>query len=119
MGRYRLSRPAKSDIAAALRRSEKLFGVEARIRYRGLLIAALRQTASDPGGPLGIDRGNLVVGLRSFHIRHSRSQSRQAPVAEPVHVLFYRMERPGVVEIVRLLHERMEPSAHLGEIGER
>lgn len=119
MGRYRLSPPAKADVASVLRRSETLFGAEARTRYRGLLTAALRQTASDPLGPLSSDRGNLAFGLRSFHIRHCRSQSRQAPVAEPVHVIFYRMAEPGIVDIVRLLHERMEPSARPGGAGEQ
>jgi hypothetical protein len=36
-------------------------------------------------------------------------------VRRPVHVLFYRVVRPGLVEIVRVLHERMEPSRHCGE----
>ncbi len=31
-----------------------------------------------------------------------------------VHVLFYRVVRPGLAEIVRVLHERMEPSRHFG-----
>jgi len=30
--------------------------------------------------------------------------------ADQVHVIFYRMVEPGPVEIVRVLHERMEPS---------
>jgi toxin ParE1/3/4 len=34
-------------------------------------------------------------------------------VKQPVHVMSYRAVRPGVIEIVRILHERMEPSRHL------
>jgi plasmid stabilization system protein ParE len=34
-------------------------------------------------------------------------------VGDPVHVIFYRVAGPGLVEIVRLLHERMEPSRYL------
>jgi toxin ParE1/3/4 len=30
-----------------------------------------------------------------------------------VHVLYYRVLAPGLIEIVRVLHERMEPSRHL------
>lgn len=55
-----------------------------------------------------------VPGIRSFHIRHSRAKSREAPVADPVHVIFYRVLQPGVVEIVRVLHDRMEPLEHVG-----
>jgi len=31
-----------------------------------------------------------------------------------VHVLYYRTAAPGLIEIVRVLHERMEPSRHIG-----
>ena len=116
--RFRLSDPAKSDIASVLRTSAAMHGVEARIRYRGLLTAALRRIAADPHGLLTVDRGNLFAGLRSLHVRHSRAESREAPVGDPVHVIFYRVIEPGLVEIVRVLHERMEPGRHMGEGAE-
>jgi toxin ParE1/3/4 len=112
--RYRLSDPAKADIASVLRTSEVMHGSEARIRYRALLTAALRRIASDPQGRLTVDRSELAAGLRSLHIRHSRAESREAPVGDPVHVIFYRAREPGLVEIVRVLHERMEPTHHVG-----
>lgn len=114
MARYRLSAPAKADIIAVLRTSEAMHGMEARIRYRGLLTAALRRIAAAPSGRSTVDRGDLYEGLRSFHIRHSRDESREARVAEPAHLIFYRTAEPGVVEILRVLHERMEPGRHLG-----
>jgi toxin ParE1/3/4 len=113
--RYRLSDPAKSDIASVLRASAAMHGIEARIRYRGLLTAALRRIAADPHGLSTVDRGGLFAGLRSLHIRHSRAESREAPVREPVHVIYYRVAEPGLIEIVRVLHERMEPSRHMDE----
>lgn len=115
MARYRLSEPAKADIAALLRASETMHGTEARIRYRAVLTAALRRIAADPQGLLTLDRGELVEGIRSFHIRHSRTESREAPVGDPVHVIFYRAREPGLIEIVRVLHDRMEPSRHVGD----
>jgi len=36
----------------------------------------------------------------------------------PVHMLYYRVIQPGLVEIVRVLHERMEPSRHFGATPE-
>jgi toxin ParE1/3/4 len=36
-----------------------------------------------------------------------------AKVRRPVHVLYYRVAQGGAIEIVRVLHERMEPSRHL------
>lgn len=114
MARYRLSDPAKADIASVLRSSEAMHGPQARVRYRALLTAALRRIASDPKGLSTVDRSELFAGLRSLHIRHCRAESREAPVGDPVHVIFYRAGEPGLVEIVRVLHDRMEPSRHVG-----
>ena len=113
MARFRLSGPAKADISSILRTSETQYGVDARVRYRGLLTAAMRRIAADPQGRATADRSELLAGLRSLHIRHSRSESREEPVGEPVHVIFYRAIEPDLVEIVRVLHDRMEPSRHM------
>ena len=113
MARYRLSGPAKADIASILRTSEVQHGRDARIRYRGLLTAALRRIAETPDGISTVDHSEIVEGLRSHHIRHSRTQSREHPVAEPVHVIFFRASHSGLVDVVRVLHERMEPSLHM------
>ncbi len=115
MARYRLSDLAKADIAAILKISEDRRGLQARIRYRALLTAALRRIASAPEGNLTIDRASLLPGVRSFHIRHCRDESREAPVANPVHVIFYRTTGLDLVEVVRVLHDRMEPSEHIRE----
>lgn len=114
MARYRISEPAKADIAALLKTSEARHGTAARIRYRGCLVAAMRRVAIEPTGHATTDRGDVLAGARSFHIRHSRGESREIPVVSPVHVIFYRVIEPGLVEIVRVLHERMEPRRHLG-----
>jgi toxin ParE1/3/4 len=113
MARYRLSGPAKADIASILRTSETQYGYDARVRYRGLLTAAMRRIASAPEGRATMDRSELLTGLRSLHIRHSRNESLEAPVGDPVHVIFYRAIEPGLIEIVRVLHDRMEPSNKL------
>ena len=118
MARYRLSEPAAADIAAILRRSEELHGKEARLRYRACLTAAMRRVAADPTAMSTVDRTELAPGFRSFHIRHSRGESRAAPVANPAHVIFYRVVQTSVVEIVRVLHERMEPRRHVGSAEE-
>ena len=95
-------------------RSEELHGAQARRRYRACLAAAMRRIAADPDGYCTVDRADLALGTRSFHTRHSRAESREAPVASPVRVIFSRVVRPGIVEILRVLHDRMEPGEHLG-----
>jgi toxin ParE1/3/4 len=64
------------------------------------------------------DRGELLRGLRSLHFRHVRAEAPPAKVRRPVYSLYYRTIRPGLIEIVRLLHERMEPGRHLGRTAE-
>lgn len=101
MARHRISDPARDDIAA-------------RIRYRALLTATMRRAAAEPQGPVTIDRADHAPGLRSLHTRHCRHESREAPVGDPVHTVFYRPLAPGLIEIARVLHDRMEPARHLG-----
>jgi toxin ParE1/3/4 len=117
MAGYRLSTSAKSDIAAILRRSAQLHGLQARLRYRSLLMAALRRVAAEPQGPLTTDRADLEAGVRSFHIRRSRKESREAPVGKPVQVIFYDVLRSDRVLILRVLHERMSPRRHISLKG--
>jgi len=55
----------------------------------------------------------LSRDIRSFHLRHARTDDPEAKVRRPVHILYYRALTPNLVEIVRVLHERMEPSRHI------
>jgi len=114
MARFRLSLLARADIAQILATSAERRGPEGRRRYAAFLAAGLRKVAAEAEGPTTRDRVDLFDGIRSFHLRNAR-----APIAEgtkvkrPVHVLYYRVVRPGLVEIARVLHERMEPSRHI------
>jgi toxin ParE1/3/4 len=113
VSRYRLSEPAKADIAAILRTSRQYHGPQAQLRYRALLSAAMRRIAADPENLCTVGRRDLTSGMRSFHIRHSRTESRETAVANPVHIIFYRQRQPALVEIIRVLHERMDPTRHI------
>ena len=118
MARFLLAQPAQSDIANILATSSERWGTEGRRRYATLLAAAMRIVAANPEGPLTRARNELSPGVRSFHLRHARGDAPQAAVKKPVHVLYYRAIQPGVIEIVRVLHERMEPSRHFGTVAE-
>lgn len=118
MARFRLARPAQSDLANILATSTERWGTDGRHRYATILAAAMRQIAADPEGPLTQARAELRSGLRRFHIRHARSGDPAVRVGRPVQVLYYRTVQPGVIEVVRVLHERMEPSRHLHSIAE-
>lgn len=75
----------------------------------------MRQVADEPQGPLTKNRTELRSGVRSFHVRFARRVADDAKVKRPVHVLYYRVAERGVIEIVRVLHERMDPSRHLDD----
>ncbi|WP_181952137.1 hypothetical protein [Rhodomicrobium lacus] len=59
MARYRLSEPAKADIASILRTSEERHGRQTRIRYSALLTAAMRRVATEPDGVSTANRDEL------------------------------------------------------------
>ena len=73
----------------------------------------MRQAAADPEGAATRERSELLPGLRSLHLRHVRSEQRAPRVRRPVHILYNRVIRRDLVEIVRVLHERMEPRRHV------
>jgi toxin ParE1/3/4 len=115
MARVRLARPAQIDLATILATSAERWGAEGRQRYAAVLAAAMRQVAAEPDGPLTRKRTDLRSGTRSFHVRHARRSAEGANVRRPVYVLYYRVAEEGVIEIIRVLHERMDPSRHLDE----
>jgi toxin ParE1/3/4 len=109
MARLRLSAPAKADLRSILAKSLERWGADGRSRYAALLATALRSLTARPAGPTTRTRDELLRGVRSFHVRHVRARH---GVRQPVQVIYYRTS-PGLIEIVRVLHERMDPSRHL------
>lgn len=109
MTRFRLSGPAQKDVANILAASLERWGQSGRSRYASLLAAAIRAVGGEVGARLSIGRSELLPDLRSFHIRHAR---KGRGVRTPVHVIYYRSVKPDLIEIVRVLHERMDPNQH-------
>lgn len=113
MARFRLSRLAEADLARILDASGKRWGTEGRRRYAAALAAAMRKAAADPQGPATRERADLLPSIRSLHLRYARGGDPVAKVRRPVHILYYRAVAPDLIEIVRVLHERMEPGRHM------
>jgi toxin ParE1/3/4 len=111
--RYRLSRQAEADIAHILVTSVDRWGSKAAEDYATLLAAAMRKVAADPLRASTRERSDLAPGLRSFPIRLAGQGRKARKVKGPVHVLYYRIVEAGLVEIVRVLHERMDAARHL------
>ncbi len=109
MASLRLSRAAVADLRAALAFSRTQFGDVAERRYAVTLAAALDLIARDPAGPNTRARPELGAGIRCLHARRTRGAGR---VRAPVHVICFRVG-PAAVEIIGILHERMDPFQHL------
>jgi toxin ParE1/3/4 len=118
MARFRLSRLAEADLTHILATSESRWGPEARRRYAAVLAAAMRRVAAEPEGATTRERAELLPGIRSFHIRQAGRDTSEAKVRRPVHIVYYRAASPDLIEIVRVLHERMEPRRHIGAISQ-
>ncbi|MGD9614181.1 MAG: type II toxin-antitoxin system RelE/ParE family toxin [Alphaproteobacteria bacterium] len=108
--RFRVARRAQTDLMIILGDGAEKWGAEASRRYGLTLMRAMRQVASDPEGRLTRPRPDIRPDLRSFHLRHVRQNGRQPAVKRPVHVIYYRLVEPGLIEIARILHDRMEPA---------
>lgn len=109
MARVRISGDADADLTEILATSLERWGENGRARYRSLLVAAMDELGANPEHLMSKDCGELTPRLRSFHVRHV---GRDYDVKAPVHVIYYRKARSMIV-IVRVLHERMDPSMHL------
>lgn len=115
MFRYRLSAAAQGDVFSILVWTHEQFGEAARLRYESLIVAALRDVASQPDRPGSLARPELGAGVRSWHLRLSQDHVKPGVerVRRPRHFLVYRFE-PALVVVGRILHDAMELAPHLG-----
>jgi toxin ParE1/3/4 len=114
MVRYRLSDAAQADVINILAWTEEQFGEAARLRYESLIVAGLRDVATQPDRPGSIARPELGAGVRSWHLRLSRAHVGKGAmgVRRPRHFMIYRIE-PELVVVGRVLHDMMELAKHL------
>ena len=114
MLRYRLSDAAQADVIDILAWTQEQFGEAARLRYESLIVAALRDVATQPDRPGSIERQELGAGVGSWHLRLSRDRvgTGAGAVRRPRHFLIYRSE-PALLVVGRVLHDAMELARHL------
>ncbi|MCL1800012.1 MAG: type II toxin-antitoxin system RelE/ParE family toxin [Promicromonosporaceae bacterium] len=113
MREYSLSEPAINDVHLILELSERDFGSSARERYEALLIAAFEFVSAYPLAIGTHELRGLGDRLRYLHLRTVRD-SVQPPsmrVKSPSHFIVYRLHRNSV-DIVRILHQAMDPNLH-------
>ena len=97
MSRLTLTNKAKADLLEIGRYTQERWGREQRDRYLTILDTCFKQIASNP--LLGKDCSDIRKGYRKLSVGS--------------HVIYYHRTNTGTIEIVRVLHSRMDMEAHL------
>lgn len=96
MSRYRLAPAAQRDLSSIWDFTDERWDAQQAENYVREIQAAIERIAADPL------RGRAVDGIREGYRRYSIGS----------HLLFY-IEREDAVDIIRILHQRMDPTRHL------
>lgn len=99
MSGFFLTTKAKDDLTAIGHYTQSTWGREQRNCYLSLLDAAFQNLAVHPF--IGIDCSVIRPGYRKQAVGK--------------HIVFYRQIETGEIEIVRVLHERMDVEQHFLE----
>ena len=96
----RLGAAAELDFANIVKWTAENFGARQSHIYRDTLVQAIRELAEGPDVPGSKGRDEISPGLRTLHVaRRGRRGS---------HFLMYRAAPNRTIEIVRILHDRMD-----------
>lgn len=116
MYRYQLSEKAAKDVEGILDWTMKHHGEQAMLRYKKLLNRAIADVGENPFRPGSASRSEIGASIRVYHIRFSRARAAAGPerVNTPRHLLLYRIVLDEV-QIVRVLHDRMDVERHLSD----
>lgn len=106
---YRLTRRAAADLADILRDTTRRFGAHQRDAYAALIEAAANHVAHHPETPAARARPDLAPDVRAFHVEHTAARRGAA-----AHILYFipSAPPPATVTVLRILHERMDPTRH-------
>jgi len=97
VSRFRLSAAADADMRSIAEHTREQWGLEQRDAYIGELFEAFARLAASPEMAAKID--HVRKGYRKFSHRS--------------HVVFFRQSETHGIEIIRVLHKRMDVEAQL------
>ena len=102
--RVRLGAVAELDFANIVKWTTEKFGARQSRVYQKALVQAIGELAEGPDVAGSKTRDEIMPGLRTVHVaRHGRRGS---------HFLMYRVTPKTTIEIVRILHDRMDLQRH-------
>ncbi len=96
MNRYRLTPAAQRDLSSIWDYTEKRWDVVQVETYVREIQSAIERIAGDP------HRGHTCDEIRAGYRRYGIGS----------HLIFY-IDRSGDVDVIRILHQRMDPTRHL------
>ena len=103
--RIRLGAAAEIDFANILKWTAENFGARQARIYRDTLVQAIAELADGADVAGSTARDEIMPGLRTLHVaRRGRRGS---------HLLMYRAAAKSTIEIVRILHDRMDLKRHV------
>ena len=103
--RVRLGAAAEVDFANILKWTTENFGARQSRVYRDTLVQAIGELANGPDVVGSRARDEIMAGLRTLHVARRSRRGR--------HLLMYRAAPNSTVEIVRILHDRMDLRRHV------
>jgi toxin ParE1/3/4 len=103
--RVRLGAAAEVDFANILKWTTENFGARQSRVYRDTLVQAIGELAEGPDVAGSKARDEIMAGIRTLHVaRRGRRGS---------HFLMYRAAPNSTIEVVRILHDRMDLRRHV------
>ena len=103
MVNYTITRKAREDLNGIWEYTFDKWSEEQADRYYQLLVETFGQLAKNPA--LGKRYPEISVNLSGFKVNR--------------HVIFYRIKDYSPIEIIRILHERMDLEGRLGTSGKK
>jgi toxin ParE1/3/4 len=103
--RVRLGAAAEVDFANILKWTTENFGAGQSRVYRDTLVRAIGELADGPIVAGTRARDEIMAGLRTLHVARCDRRGR--------HFLMYRAAPNSTIEIVRILHDRMDLRRHV------
>lgn len=103
MSKLRISRRAWIDMLDVKAHTAECFGPLKLAEYEDLIAEAFEAIAADP--TQGKPRSAARPGILAYHIAQPGRRAR--------HMLLYRLDTDGTVEVVRFLHDAMDFERHL------
>src|SRR5690349_19193316 len=103
--RVRLGAAAEVDLANVLKWTTENFGARQSRVYRDTLVQAIAELAEGPEIAGSRARDEIMAGLRTLHVARRRRRGS--------HFVMYRAAPSGTIEIVRILHDKMDFRRHV------